>query len=153
VESLDFYAVVRSSAGGGAQVPLPAEAADVFGTRARFPVRAVCNGVEYRGSTMPMGDGLFCLGLTKAVRTAAGVEIGDEVHVVVRRDTEKRTVEVPPDLATALDKASLTAVFASLAFTHRKEFVRWIEESKRPETRQRRLEKAIEMIVAGQRIS
>ena len=94
---------------------LPAEAAEVFGTRARFPVRAMCNGVEYRGSTMPMGDGLFCLGLTKAVRAEAGVAIGDEIHVVVVRDTEDRVVEVPHDLAVALEKANLTAAFASLA--------------------------------------
>jgi Bacteriocin-protection, YdeI or OmpD-Associated/Domain of unknown function (DUF1905) len=153
VGTLDFYAVVRSAAGGGALVALPAEAAEVFGTRARFPVRAMCNGVEYRGSTMPMGDGLFCLGLTKAVRAEAGVAIGDEIHVVVVRDTEDRVVEVPHDLAVALEKANLTAAFASLAFTHRKEFARWIVEAKRPETRQRRLGKAIEMIMAGKRIS
>jgi len=145
--------VVRSSIGGGAQVSLPAEAADVFGTRARFPIRVTCNGVEYRGSTMPMGDGLFCIGLTKAVRAEAGVEIGDEVHMVVVRDSGQRSVDVPADLAEALTRANLTTAFASMASTHRQEYARWIVEAKRPETRQRRLARAIEMIAGGERLS
>jgi uncharacterized protein YdeI (YjbR/CyaY-like superfamily) len=63
------------------------------------------------------------------------------------RDTEPRTVETPPDLATALKRAPAAArVFDKLSNSHRKEYVQWIEEAKKPETRARRLEKTIEML-------
>ncbi|MFN2592729.1 MAG: DUF1905 domain-containing protein [Candidatus Dormibacteria bacterium] len=68
-QHLAFEAPVEAGPGGGAFVRLPAEAAEVYGTRARFPVLVTFNGVAYRGSTMPMGDGTFCVGLTRAVRS------------------------------------------------------------------------------------
>jgi Domain of unknown function (DUF1905) len=67
-ERIDFEAPIEAGPGGGAFVRLPAAAAEIFGTRARFPVRASFNGVAYRGSTMPLGDGTFCVGVTKAVQ-------------------------------------------------------------------------------------
>ena len=132
---------------------LPPEAAQVFGTRARFPVRATFNGVAYRGSTMPMGDGTFCLGVTKAIQAQSGAGVGDAVRVVVERDEEERTVEVPPDLQSALTGAGLVERFERLPYTHRKEFVAWVTEAKKPETRSRRLEKTVAMISDGVRLS
>ncbi|MDQ1398507.1 MAG: hypothetical protein QOK20_439 [Acidimicrobiaceae bacterium] len=150
---LEFDAFIRSSRGGGALVELPADTAQVFGTRARFAVRATFNGVAYRGSTMPVGDGSFCLGVTKAVQEGAGVDIGDLVHVVLELDTAERTVEVPDDLAAALKEAALTDTFNAMAYTHRREYVHWIVQAKKDETRRRRLSRAIEMIAGGDRLS
>jgi hypothetical protein len=153
VPKLEFDALVRSSRGGGALVELPADTAEVFGTRARFAIRATFNGVEYRGSTMPVGDGSFCLGVSKAVQLAAGVDIGDWVHVVVELDSAQRTVEVPDDFATALKEAALTETFNAMAYTHRREYVHWIVQAKKEETRRRRLARAIEMIAGGDHVS
>jgi len=141
--------IVSPSRGSGALVVLPDTSATIFGTRARVPVRATCNGVEYRGSLMPMGGGTFGLGLTKAIRTAAGVAIGDVVHVVVERDDELRTVEVPEDLSCALRAAGMDDRFGSLAYTHRREYVASIIGAKRAETRATRVAKVIEMVRAG----
>ena len=87
---------------------------------------------------MPMGDGRFGLGITKAIRTSAGVGIGDTVHVVVERDEQTRTVEVP-DLSIALRSAGLEDRFASLAYTHQREYVVWVTGAKRAETRTSRV--------------
>jgi hypothetical protein len=65
--------IVPPPRGQGALVVLPDDAAVVFGMRARVPVRATVNGIRYRGSAMPLGDGRFGLGITKALR-AAGLE-------------------------------------------------------------------------------
>jgi uncharacterized protein YdeI (YjbR/CyaY-like superfamily) len=94
--------------------------------------------------------GEFLLGLPKAVRQAAGVEAGDEVDVAIELETEAREVDVPPALAEALagDPAA-QAAFAKLAFTHRKEFARWVAEAKQPDTRDRRVAQALERIRAG----
>ena len=152
---LEFDAIVERTpgGGGGALVALPREAAQVFGTRARFPVKATFNGVPYRGSTMPMGDGTFCLGVTKAIRAQSGAGVGDTVRVVVERDDEERTVDVPPDLHRALAAAGLVDRFGRLPYTHRREFVAWVTEAKKPETRTRRLEKAVAMVADGARLS
>jgi hypothetical protein len=138
--------IVPPPRGQGALVVLPDDAAVIFGTRARVPVRATFNGIPYRGSAMPLGDGRFGLGITKAVRAAAGVEIGDTVHVVVEHDAEERTVDVPDDLVVALRAAGLEDRFAALAPTHRREYVDWVTSAKRDTTRVARVAKAIAMV-------
>ena len=147
---LEFDAVVEAGEGPGAFVRLPDDAADRFGTKARFPVRATFNDVAYRGSTMPTGDGRFCLGLTKAVRAEAGVSVGDPVRVTVELDTEERTVDVPDDLSTALAAHPEAARrFEHLSYSHRKEYVEWIDSAKRAETRARRLEQTVVMLTGN----
>jgi Bacteriocin-protection, YdeI or OmpD-Associated/Domain of unknown function (DUF1905) len=115
----------------------------------RFPVIASVNGYTWRTSVARMG-GEFLVGLNKEVRTGAGVQAGDTVSLELKLDTEPRTVEVPPALAEALDAdPQAKATFEGLAFTHRKEFARWIEEAKREETRARRVTQALDMIRTG----
>jgi uncharacterized protein YdeI (YjbR/CyaY-like superfamily) len=115
----------------------------------RFPVRATVNGYSWAASVTRMG-GEFLLGLNRAVRAAAGVEAGDTVEVELVLDTAPREVEVPEALATALaGDHEAGAKFDALAFTHRKEFARWIEEAKREETRDRRVAQALEMVRGG----
>ena len=135
--------------GGGAIVRLPANAADVFGTRARFPVKATFNGIAYRGSTMPMGDGTFCIGVRKDIQAEAEVTLGDTIHVVIERDVQERVVDVPAELSTVLAAdEEAREFFDGLAYTHRREYARWVAEAKRPETRDRRAAEALEMLRA-----
>ena len=126
--------MVQAGPGGGAYVALPADAAQTFATTARFPVQATFNGVAYRGSTMPAGDGTFVLGVTKAVRSQAGAAIGATVHVVVERDTAERTVDTPSELLAALRAADLLDRFEAMPYSHRKEYAQWIAEARKDET-------------------
>src|SRR3954471_20979532 len=115
----------------------------------RFPVVATVNGYTWRTSVARMG-GEFLVGLSREVRTGAGVEAGDQVDVRLELDTAPREVDVPEALATALaSDPAAKAAFDALAFTHRKEFARWVDEAKKEETRQRRVEQALEMIRTG----
>jgi uncharacterized protein YdeI (YjbR/CyaY-like superfamily) len=112
-------------------------------------VRATVNGYTFRTTLFTMG-GRALLGLNREVREAATVEPGQEVSVELERDNEPRTVEVPSDLAAALDADPVVReTFDGLSHTHRKEYVRWIEEAKRTETRTRRVEKSVEMLREG----
>ena len=87
------------------------------------------------------------IGLSKAARAELGVAIGDEVTASIALDTAERSVEVPADLAAALDsEPQLRSAFDKLPYTHRKEQVRAITEAKRPETRARRVAAAIETL-------
>jgi uncharacterized protein YdeI (YjbR/CyaY-like superfamily) len=96
--------------------------------------------------------GRFLVPLSAENRTAAGVAAGDEVDVGIEPDTAPREVEVPADLADALahDDAA-RATFDGLSFTHRKEWVRWVEEAKKAETRATRLAKTVESLREGKR--
>jgi hypothetical protein len=116
----------------------------------RFPVRATINGHTWRSTVVRM-RGEFVLGLSKATRAEAGVGAGDEVQVELELDTEERQVEVPAALARALaGNAEAQAAFDRLAYTHRKEFARWVQEAKRDDTRKRRVAKTLEMLRAGE---
>jgi uncharacterized protein YdeI (YjbR/CyaY-like superfamily) len=85
------------------------------------------------------------------VREAAGVAIGDRVTIEVELDTSERVVSVPKDLAKALADGGVRETFNALSHTHRKEYVDWIEEAKREETRGRRVARAVELLNEGVR--
>jgi uncharacterized protein YdeI (YjbR/CyaY-like superfamily) len=96
--------------------------------------------------------GRYLVPLSAEHRAAAGVAAGDEVDVTVEADTEAREVPVPHDLSAALAQDDAAGrFFDGLAYTHRKEWVRWIEDAKRPETRERRLEATLDALRAGRR--
>ncbi|HEX4009501.1 MAG TPA: YdeI/OmpD-associated family protein [Solirubrobacteraceae bacterium] len=115
----------------------------------RFPVVVTINGYTWR-TTVSRMRGEFLVGMSKANREGAEVQAGDTVTMHLALDTQPREVEVPPALAAALhDDAEADAKFAALAFTHRKEFARWIEEAKREQTRERRVTQALAMLREG----
>ncbi|MGH3041134.1 MAG: YdeI/OmpD-associated family protein [Gaiellaceae bacterium] len=91
------------------------------------------------------------LPLNRANREAAGASAGETVAVELELDTKPRTVRVPHDLRSALagDPAA-KAAFAELSYSHRKEYVDWIVEAKREDTRRRRVEKTLERLRAGE---
>jgi hypothetical protein len=115
----------------------------------RFPVVATINGYSWR-TTVTRMRGEFLLGLNRAVRKEAGVESGGTVDVKLELDTTSREVEVPEALANALaEDSEARAAFERLAYTHRKEYARWIDEAKRDETRRRRVSRALELLRQG----
>jgi hypothetical protein len=116
----------------------------------RFPVVATVNGYTWRTSVARM-KGEFLVGLSREVRQKAGAEAGDEVEVTLELDEAPREVEVPEALAAALAAdPEASASFERMAFTHRKEYARWVTEAKKEETRERRVQQAVEMIRSGQ---
>jgi Bacteriocin-protection, YdeI or OmpD-Associated/Domain of unknown function (DUF1905) len=116
----------------------------------RFPVVATVNGYTWRTSVARM-KGEFLVGLSREARQNAGAEAGDEVEVALELDEAPREVEVPEALAAALAAdPEASASFERMAFTHRKEYARWVTEAKKEETRERRVQQAVEMIRAGQ---
>ncbi|MBL3687676.1 DUF1905 domain-containing protein [Leucobacter zeae] len=94
--------------------------------------------------------GLNCIGLSRAVRAELDVEIGDAVSALIELDRAERTVELPEDLAAALDAdPRVRAAFELLPYTHRKEAARSVADAKRPETRERRIAAAVARAAEG----
>jgi hypothetical protein len=136
--------------GPAAAVVLDEEQVAVVGEGAkRFSVRATINGHTWESTVTRMGCE-FLLGLSRAVRGAAGVEAGDTVQVDIVLDAGPREVDVPPALTDALagDEAARSA-FEKLAHSHRKEYARWVAQAKREDTRDRRVAQALQMLREG----
>ena len=146
---IQFRAQLQPRGPAAAVVLDDAQVAVVGEGAKRFPVVATVNGYTWRTSVARM-RGEFLLGLNQEVRQGAGVQAGDEVDVTVALDDAPREVEVPEALTVALaGDPQASESFERMAFTHRKEYARWIAEAKREETRQRRVLQALEMIRAG----
>lgn len=133
-------------AGGGALVVLPPEVVEVVGTRRATPVQGTLNGVGYRTTTMPLGGGVYAMGVHKATRDAAGVGYGDRVTITIEVGEPKQVV-VPPELQVALDAdPEARAAWERLAPSHRRAHAEAVAEARKPETRARRVEKALAML-------
>ncbi|MFI9634152.1 MULTISPECIES: YdeI/OmpD-associated family protein [unclassified Nocardia] len=122
---------------------VPPEVVAALGEGARPPVTITINGHSWK-SRVALMRGRYLLGLSNANRQAAGVEIGEEIEVEVELDTQPRVVVEPPDFAEALDADPVArAAYDDLAYSRKREHVHAIESAKKPDTRQRRIEKAI----------
>jgi len=124
---------------------IPFDVKEAFG-KARPPVRVTVGDVTFR-TTVSVYGGRSLIGLRREIREAAGVKTGDRVPIIVTLDTDERTVDPPADLKRAFGKNSAAKRgWESLSFTHKLEHARAIEDAKKPETRERRVAKALEML-------
>jgi antitoxin component of MazEF toxin-antitoxin module len=122
-------------------VRVPAAVLATLGGRIRVPVRMKINGTEHRTTICDMGMGPM-LGVPASVRRAAKIERGDRVSVSIEVDRELRTVEIPQDFEKAM-KARERRAYDGMSYSHRKEYVQWIEAAKKAETRARRIALAV----------
>jgi len=144
-----FESVVELGGKTATGIPVPDEVIEALGSSKRPPVVITVGAHTYRTTAVRMG-GRFLVPLSAENREAAGVAAGDEITVDIEPDTAPREVTLPDDLAAAMDEAARTA-YDALAFTHRKEWVRWVEEAKKPETRATRVEKTVAALRAGKK--
>jgi Bacteriocin-protection, YdeI or OmpD-Associated/Domain of unknown function (DUF1905) len=128
---------------------VPFDLEEAFG-RARPPVRVTIRGHTWR-TTPGVYGGVGHIVVNRAVKAATGVDAGDRVRVRMEPDTEPRTVRVPSDLRAALAAdPAVERAFAKLSFTHRREYVEWVEEARRQETRARRIAATVDRVRAGE---
>lgn len=129
----------------------PFDVEKTFGMRGRVPVRGTLNGAPFRASVFKMGGEHFMV-VNRHLRAASGVKGGETVPVTVERDDEPRVIEPPADFARALKgNKDARATWDKLSFTHKREHVQHVEDAKKPETRQRRIEKSIASLAAGRK--
>lgn len=133
-------------------IEFPYSVEEEFETKGQVKVHVEFDGHPYRGSLAKMGYHCHCLGVTQEMRKAIGKEPGEVIEVVLRKDEAPRVVEIPQDLAELLEKnPQAKELFDKLSYTHRKEYVNWVTEAKKAETRERRLLKTIDMLTNGEK--
>ena len=130
----------------------PFDVPAIFGTKARVPVRGTINGYPFRSSLSNMGSG-HMMAVNKELRAGGKCKAGDVVDVVLERDREERVVQVPDYIRKVIASDKTTQkTWDSFSFTHQKEWVRAIEEAKKEETKQSRMQKMMDALKAGKRV-
>ena len=146
-----FRATVELNGKTATGIEVPEEVVAAMCRGQRPPVRASIGGHSYRTTVARMG-GRFLIPLSAENRAAAGVAAGDEVDVDLEPDAEPREVEVPADLAEALARDDVArANLERMPYTHRKEWVRWVTDAKKADTRAARIAKTVQSLHDGKR--
>ncbi len=153
-DSVQFKAVIKQNGEmNAAFIEFPFSTEEIFGKKGQVKIKAVFDDkVEYRGSLAKMKSECHILGLTQEIRKQLGKSFGDEVSVYLLEDKEERVVEIAEDIALVFNEnPEAKVLFDKMSYTHRKEYIRWIEEAKKPETRENRKLKMIQMILDGKK--
>ena len=134
-------------------INFPFDTFELFGKKGQIKVKVLFDDkIEYRGSLAKMKSDCHLLGLTQEVRKQLEKTFGDLVDVKLWEDNEERVVIVPDDVKELLDQNKKAKEFYDkMSYTHKKEYIRWIEEAKKEETRERRKIKMIEMLLDGKK--
>jgi Bacteriocin-protection, YdeI or OmpD-Associated/Domain of unknown function (DUF1905) len=133
--------------GNNTGIEVPEHNMTELGSSKKPAVNVNLSGYKYQSTVAVMG-GKFMIPLSAAHRTAAKLKGGDAITVTLELDQMPRSVELPEDLAAALEESGVTAVFEKSAPSKRKEFVRQVLEAKTQETRERRIEKVVAQLKA-----
>lgn len=150
-EKITFQAPIITNDRGGAFVEIPFDVEKTYGKK-RVKINATIDGESYRGSLVRMGSPKHILGVLKAIREKISKGAGDVVTITLEEDTAPRVVEVPDYVSDVWKtEAEIWAFFQKLSYTHQREYINWITEAKKEETKQRRILKAIEMMRKGKK--
>jgi len=127
-------------------IVVPAEVVAALGGSKRPAVSVVIGDYTYRSTVASMG-GMFLIPFAQEHRARTGLGPGAAIEVTLELDTAPRTVDVPADLAAALDaRPGARDAFDRLSYSARKEHVRQVETAKAADTRSRRIERIIDAL-------
>ena len=144
-----FSAVIEQGGKTATGIQVPEEVVTGLGSSKKPAVRVTLRGYTYRTTVEVMG-GRFLIPVSAEIRESAAVAGGDQVDVEIELDTEPREVSLPPDLTRSLEgDAKARQFFDGLSYSNKRRIVLSIDGAKTPETRQRRIEKAVSALGEG----
>ncbi len=128
---------------------VPPDVVEALGAGRRPPVTVTINGYTYRNTVAVMG-GAYMIGVAAEHRAPAGIVGGEAVDVDLELDTAPREVDVPPELATALEaEPAARATFDRLSYSNKSWHALQVTGTSNPETRARRIQKSIAALREG----
>ncbi|HEX5882733.1 MAG TPA: YdeI/OmpD-associated family protein [Actinomycetota bacterium] len=144
-----FRTTIVQSGKSTTGIQVPGEVMEALGAGKRPAVTVTVNGYRYRSTVASMG-GVAMVSLSAEHRAGAGVAGGDEVEVDLELDTAPREVEVPADLAAALDaEPAARSTFDGLSYSNRSWHVLQVTGAKTDETRRRRIARSVDLLKQG----
>ena len=131
---------------------LPKEASSKLPSRGQTSVEGALNGLAFRATLEPDGQGGHWLKVDRKMREAAGAEAGDVVTLEIAPVAEEPEPRVPADLRKALAAApKARALWSDITPIARRDWIHWIVSAKQAETRARRIRNACDMLAKGKR--
>jgi hypothetical protein len=128
-------------------IDFPYDLKETYGKGNLVPVKVTFEGrVKYQGSLAKMGGEHAMILLRNDIYTLLGKKTGDKVKVEIELDAKERKVELSKDVVQAFADAKILEAFQKFSYSHQREWNNWIEDAKKPETRQRRIQKVIEEV-------
>jgi hypothetical protein len=147
----ESYSTELLAWGNNTAVEVPDEVLERFGKGKRPGVIVTLNGYEYR-STVAVMDGMTLLPVAKKIRDGAGVAPGDLIAVTLTLEVGPRPVDLPDDLAAALDaQPAAREFYDNLANSLQRFHADNVNGAKTPKTRQRRIEKSVALFLEGKK--
>ncbi len=145
---VEFSAPIIDPGGGGAYIEFPFDTEELFGTKGRIPVKVHFDGQPYHGTMLRYGTEKHIIIIVKKIRETIKKQAPETVSVRVELDDKTREITVPNDVQKSLEKNPIALEkYQKLSYTHQKEYINWILDAKRSETRQNRIEKMIEKLL------
>ncbi|MBA3652857.1 MAG: DUF1905 domain-containing protein [Actinobacteria bacterium] len=143
-----FETTVAAS-GNNTGIVVPEDAVAELAAGNRPSVLVNVNGHEYR-NTVAVMSGKYMIGISAAIRKATGLKAADPITVTLTIADSPREVSIPADFETALAaNAPAREFFGKLSNSLQRYHVDNINAAKTAETRQRRIDKAIALFLAG----
>ena len=129
-------------------VDVPQEVSHALGGQTHIRVRGVIGSEEFRSHIAPRGGGKHRLFVHSRIWRKMCIDIGDVVKVAIERDDDEWEVSIPRDVADAMPAGSeALEAFEALTTPNRKRFIERIEESNSPETRKRRIDQGVRLLI------
>jgi len=144
-----FRATIQQTGKTACGIEVPETVVVALGGSKRPAVTVDLDGFTYRSTVAPMSGGWW-LPVTTETRAGSGLNAGDEVTVTLELEAAPREVEVPPELEAALKAApDAKAFFDGLSYSNKRVFTLSVEGTNNPETKARRVGKAIALMREG----
>ena len=143
-----FRAKIQDAGNGGAYVDFPFSVEKLYGVAGRVPVKVVFEDkIKYRGSLVRMGSICHMVLILKSIRKELNKDFGDSIKVSVALDEKKRIVSVPQDIRKVLaQNPKAQTIFNKLSYSHKREYVNWVNGAKKMKTKEKRLSKLVKML-------
>jgi Bacteriocin-protection, YdeI or OmpD-Associated/Domain of unknown function (DUF1905) len=145
------FETILTAFGNNTGIVIPEELVMSLESGKKPPVIVTINGFSYKNTVAVMG-GQFLVGVNSDIRKKTGLQGGDPIEVTLELDTEPRVLEIPADFQQALDSNRVAKdFFEKLSYSNKQRFVLPLDQTKNPETRQKRIEKAIKDLSEGKK--
>ena len=147
IQEFDTILMKPETVGAWTFFVIPFNIEEVFGLKNHVKVKGNINGVEFRSSLTPRGDGQHYMVVSKAMQEAASITKGDTIHVCLEPDTEERLVEIPEIMQNVFkEHEEAGIIFEKLSYTRRKDYVDLIMGAKKESTRDKRIAQMLDEI-------
>ncbi len=131
---------------------MPFDPDEIWGAKARHDVAGTIDGHGVRGPLQKDRDGwILFLGPTWRAQAELNEDKSAEVEIILAPEGPQLE-NIPSELSEALqNNPDALNFFFSIAPFYRKNYVRWIESARRPETRAARITETVKLLNEGKR--